>query len=105
MGQHIVKHLQENDTDVKEIRIIDLKAYKNNLSTYAPFLLLLLSICAIFVFSPSHHKSSHRSICHLKFKSNNTNAKEEATNGICRNYSWIKLHQLHWQSHILLIFV
>lgn len=31
LGQHIVKHLQEFDNDVKEIRIIDLKPYANNL--------------------------------------------------------------------------
>lgn len=31
LGQHIVKQLQERDDDVKEIRIIDLKPYKNKL--------------------------------------------------------------------------
>lgn len=31
VGQHIVKHLQEKDDDVKEIRIVDLKPYSNKL--------------------------------------------------------------------------
>lgn len=34
LGQHIIKHLQENDDEVKEIRVVDLKPYKNNLRTY-----------------------------------------------------------------------
>lgn len=39
LGQHIVKHLQEKDDDVKEIRIIDLKPYRNNLSMYNKIIL------------------------------------------------------------------
>lgn len=32
LGQHIIKHLQEKDDDVKEIRVVDLKPYANKLS-------------------------------------------------------------------------
>lgn len=31
LGQHIVKHLQEKDDSVQEIRCLDLKPYQNNL--------------------------------------------------------------------------
>lgn len=34
LGQHIVKQLQENDDDVKEIRIVDLQPYKKKLGEW-----------------------------------------------------------------------
>lgn len=34
LGQHIIKHLQEKDDDVKEIRVVDLKPYRNKLSAW-----------------------------------------------------------------------
>lgn len=34
LGQHIVKLLQEQDRTVKEIRCLDLKAYRNNLGMF-----------------------------------------------------------------------
>ena len=31
IGQHVIKHLQENDRNVREIRCLDLRPYVNNL--------------------------------------------------------------------------
>lgn len=31
LGQHLVKMLQEQDKNIKEIRCLDVKPYKNNL--------------------------------------------------------------------------
>ena len=31
IGQHVIKHLQENDRNVKEIRCLDIRPYVNNL--------------------------------------------------------------------------
>lgn len=47
LGQHIVKHLQEKDDDVKEIRIIDLRPYRNNLkhSETKPIKSIVADIC------------------------------------------------------------
>ncbi len=38
LGQHIVKLLQENDKNVKEIRCLDIKPYQNNLRKFCSLL-------------------------------------------------------------------
>jgi nucleoside-diphosphate-sugar epimerase len=46
LGQHIVKLLQENDKNVKEIRCLDIKPYQNNLQhkTEKPMLIITADI-------------------------------------------------------------
>lgn len=34
IGQHVIKHLQEKDRNVKEIRCLDIRPYVNNLGSY-----------------------------------------------------------------------